>query len=337
MSDVLSTIVVVPRERFALAPESIESLVTTAGCAHRVVYVDAGSPPHVARRLADAARRHDFTLLRTDSYLTPNQARNLALPLLTTRYVAFVDNDVVGTPGWLSALEKCAEETHAAIVAPLTCIGNPPHTTIHHAGGMIRFVSRDGKRLFDERHNLNWKPLAEHRQQLVRGPTDMAEFHCVLVRAEVLAELGKFDEELMSTHEHIDLCLAVSGNGGKIIFEPTSIVTYLTQRLKPNELPYFMLRWSEEWSKRTVDRFFAKWNAEDIHPQSHTVRFVWLHRGYGLPTLRKRALAFAGWRLGNFIFGGVERALAAVARRRFPGVGAQISYDIVHAPARRTP
>src|SRR5690349_7956376 len=111
MTSPRSTIVVVPRERFAFAADSLESVIATAGTPHRLIYVDAGSPPAVAWKLADAARRHDFTLVRTDCYLTPNQARNVALPMLTTKYVAFVDNDVVGTPGWLAALEDCAEET----------------------------------------------------------------------------------------------------------------------------------------------------------------------------------------------------------------------------------
>jgi GT2 family glycosyltransferase len=335
MTGARTTIVVVPRERFAFAADSLESIIATAGSQHALIYVEAGSPPAVARRLADAARRHDFTLIRTDRYLTPNQARNLALPMLTTKYVAFLDNDLVGMPGWLAAMENCAEETDAAIVAPLICIGRPVHTTIHHAGGTMRFVERDGKRLFEERHNLNWKPLEANRDKLARGATDMAEFHCVLVRTEVFARHGKLDEELMSTHEHIDLCLDVARAGGKILFEPTAIVTYLPAKLKLNELPYFMLRWSDEWSRHTVSRFNTKWNAGDVHDQDHTARFVWYHRGHGLPKLRKGALATAGWRLGNRIIDAVENTLANVARRRFPGVGREVPVSVVHAPRPR--
>src|SRR5690242_233077 len=97
MSAAQSTIVIVPRERFSGALDSLESVIATAGVPHRLIYVDAGSPPSIARRLAEAARRHDFTLIRSDRYLTPNQARNLALPMVASKYVAFVDNDLMGT------------------------------------------------------------------------------------------------------------------------------------------------------------------------------------------------------------------------------------------------
>jgi GT2 family glycosyltransferase len=332
MTGVQTTIVVVPRERFAGAADSLESILATAGSRFRLIYVDAGSPPAVARRLADAAHHHDFTLLRTDRYLTPNQARNLALPTVATKYVAFVDNDVIAAPGWLAALERCAEETGADIVTPLICIGKPVHSTIHHAGGTSRFVERDGRRLFEERHHLNWKAVATHRDKLARERTEMAEFHCVLVRTDVFARHGKLDEKLMATHEHIDLCLTVTAAGGTIYFEPAAVVTYLPQRLSAGDLPYFMLRWSDEWSRRSVDHFFAKWNASDIHDTNYTQRFVWEHRGYGMPGLRKRALAAGGWRLGNLVIDAIENTLAGIARRRFPEIGAAIPFDVVHAP-----
>jgi GT2 family glycosyltransferase len=335
MTEVQTTIVVVPRERFAGAVESLESVLATAGNRCKLVYVDAGSPPAVARQLADAARRLDFTLLRTDRYLTPNQARNLALPMVATKYATFLDNDVFGAPGWLAALERCAEETGADIVAPLTCIGKPVHSRIHHAGGTSRFVERDGRRLFEEGHHLNGESLADNRHRLARERTDMAEFHCVLVRTDVFRRLGKLDEKLMSSHEHIDLCLTVVAGGGKIYFEPEAVVTYVPDRLVANELPYFMLRWSDEWSRRSLEHFFTKWNANDIHDDSHSDRFVWHHRGYGLPGLRKRALALGGWRLGNLMIGAVEKTLAGVARRRFPEIGQNIPFNVVHASSAR--
>lgn len=330
MTAFLSTIVVVPRERFLLAPESLESVIAAAGTPHKLIYVDAGSPPRIARQLAEAAKRHNFTLLRTSRYLTPNQARNLALPLLDTEYVAFVDNDVFGAAGWLAALERCAEETGADIVAPLTCIGRPLHSRIHHAGGESRFLLRDGLRLFVERHNLNGTPLAAVRGELKREPTEMAEFHCVLTRRSVFARHGKLDEELMASHEHIDLCLTVMEGGGRIFFEPESVITYVPAPLALHELPFFMLRWSEEWSQRSIDRFMAKWKAADANPAAHNVRFVWEHRGFGMPNFRKHVMGLAGWRGGKWIVDGVERVLAGLARRRFPEIGTNIQLTQVH-------
>jgi len=254
--------------------------------------------------------------------------------MLKTKYAAFVDNDVVGAPGWLAALERCAEETGADIVAPLTCIGKPLHGVIHHAGGLARFVPRDGKRVFEEKHKLIGKRVADHKRELVREPTEMAEFHCVLVRTDVFSRLGKLDEALMASHEHVDLCLAVAKAGGRLYFEPEATVTYVPARLSLREVPFFMLRWSDEWSRRSVDHFFAKWNAVDALAEGHTKQFVWHHRGYGLPKFRKRAMALGGFRIGKFVIDTTERALAAMARRRFQEIGSAVPFAVVHASTR---
>src|SRR5262249_42620591 len=102
-----ASVVVVPRERFGSAIESLECVLATVQSETRLVYVDAGSPAAVAGRIARAAVEHDFLLLRTDQHLTPNEARNLAVPFIPTDIVAFVDNDVLFEPGWLEQLAAC--------------------------------------------------------------------------------------------------------------------------------------------------------------------------------------------------------------------------------------
>jgi GT2 family glycosyltransferase len=336
MSVPLSTVVAVPRERFESAVESLESLFANTAQPFALVYVDAGSPRAVAERIAVLARQKDFTLIRCDRYLTPNQARNLALPHVKTRYAAFVDNDVFFAPGWLAALERCAEDTAADIVAPVICIGRPAHSKIHHAGGMSRIIEEGGRRVFKEKHNLAEIPLAGVREALVRAPTEMCEFHCVLVRTSVFERLGRLDENLMSSHEHIDLCLKVREGGGSIFFEPESVVTYIPKKLRPYEIPYFMLRWSTRWTRHSLDHFFGKWNAVEFDDGHHEIQFVRRHRGHALPKLRQQALAAGGWRLGNLAIDIVEGALAAIARRRFVGIGRPIPASVVHEAATHT-
>src|SRR5215813_7094117 len=103
-SDATTTVVVVPRERFSFALASLHSLLASSAGELRIVYVDGGSPRRVATALTEAAREHDFTLLRTEHWLGPNEARNLALQHARTELVAIVDNDVEFEPGWLRAL-----------------------------------------------------------------------------------------------------------------------------------------------------------------------------------------------------------------------------------------
>ncbi|MEO1509545.1 MAG: glycosyltransferase family A protein, partial [Cyanobacteria bacterium J06633_23] len=105
------TVVVVPRERFSYTQQSLESIYQYTNLPFELVYVDGGSPKSVQRYLSKAAAERGFTLLRTEHFLAPNQARNLGLSQVKTDYVLFIDNDVHVSYGWLERLWQCAQET----------------------------------------------------------------------------------------------------------------------------------------------------------------------------------------------------------------------------------
>ena len=69
------------------------------------------------------------------------------------------------------------------------------------------------------------------------------------VRSDVLTREPPFDEAIRF-EEHIDLSLMIREAGGTLWLEPQSIVTYLTPRLRPSDLPYYVLRWSDDWNRR---------------------------------------------------------------------------------------
>jgi GT2 family glycosyltransferase len=154
------TIAVVPRERFSYTRPSLESIFENTPPPFELVYVDGGSPPSVSRYLEAQARQRRFRLVRTDHYLSPNRARNLALHHVTSKYVVFVDNDVLVSPGWLDALVECAEQTDAAVVGPVYFIGQPGSRKIHMAGGIAHIEESNGRRVFRESHHLTGKEIA---------------------------------------------------------------------------------------------------------------------------------------------------------------------------------
>lgn len=259
------TVVVVARERFSFARESLTSVFEHSDVPFRLVYVDGNSPAHVRNYLQQRAREKDFTLVHTDRYLSPNQARNLGFANVHTKYAVFLDNDVVVAPKWLSALVRCAEETGAWVVGPLYCIGRPYHQNIHMAGGVAHFEERDGVRRYVDKHLMGHSLLSDVREQLVRQPSERCEFHCALVRTEALRAVGPLDEKLLGIVEtHADLCLLVRDAGGSVWFEPSSIVTYVPPTpLKWSDLAYFLLRWSNEWITDGRARFAEKWGLPD--------------------------------------------------------------------------
>ncbi|MEO0981719.1 MAG: glycosyltransferase [Pseudomonadota bacterium] len=266
-----ATVVVTQRERFSTSRQSLESLLETVDPA-QIVLVDGASPAETADFLSAKAREADIRLIRKERFLSPNQARNIGLAAVDTDYVAFVENDVLFTEGWLDALVRCAEETGADVVAPLICQGLPAHETIHHAGGRYHdhpeasafFLDAQGEeRDFIEDMIAHGEPLEDHRDTLKREPTGYCEFHCVLVRRSVFEKTGPFDENMLSTKEHIDFCMGVHQAGGRVYFEPASVVTYVfpcgASPLERADWPFFALRWSDDWGRRSLEHFHAKW------------------------------------------------------------------------------
>jgi GT2 family glycosyltransferase len=302
------TVVVVPRERFGMAVESLDSVLAAQPAGWPLVYVDAGSPPAARDAIAERAATHAIEVVREERFLPPNVARNRGLAAVTTPLVAFVDNDVLVRPGWIEALVECSEETGAAIVGPLTLQGPWEDDTIHCAGGEIRIREAGGGRSVQEVMHEAGRRLGRVSDRLERRSTGLAEFHGLLLRTSVLRSLGGFDEGLLNTREHLDLCLTVREAGGEIWFEPRSVITYVQpEALERGDRSFYMLRWSDAWERASLRHFQAKWDlAEDAAFRRRLKRIGWR---------RRRALL---WPIGRHLAPGNRRNLAVEAVLRYP-------------------
>jgi GT2 family glycosyltransferase len=260
------TIVVVPRERFSVALRSLDTLYQHTDHPFDLVYVDGNSPALLRDRLRHEAARRAFRLLRTEHYLSPNRARNLGVREATTPYVVFVDNDVIVTPGWLEALISCAHDTGAWVVGPLAFEGDLADGMVHNAGGFCHFEGAPGRRHLVQDNRYGHRHLSELPGGLRRFAVDYVEFHCVLVRRDAFDAIGPLDEGLLSTREHLDLCLQVAAHGGEVWSDCSSLVTYDNPPPVPlRDLPFFMLRWSEAWNVASLRHFVAKYELDPAY------------------------------------------------------------------------
>jgi GT2 family glycosyltransferase len=312
------TIVVVPRERFSLAPQSLRSVLENTEPLYKLIYVDGGSPGWVRRIIESQVRENNFTLIRSDRYLSPNEARNLGFAKVQTKYTLFLDNDVIVAPGWLNGLVRCAEETGAEVVGPLYCIGQPYHQKIHMAGGLAHFEENDGSRRYIDRHLMGHSWLKDVRYQLKREPSERCEFHCMLIRTDAMRTVGPLDEKLLGIVEtHADLCLLVRNAGGAVWFEPSSVVTYVPPPpVHPSDLPYFLLRWSGDWTIRGKAHFAEKWGLRADDPD--LTRHNWWIYSQRLLFVRPvwTALGVLGMQRRNRVAAGILSALDFLVTRR---------------------
>jgi GT2 family glycosyltransferase len=268
------TIIVAPRERFSYTRESLESIYENTEYPFKLIYVDGNSPSDIRRYLEEQAREKKFELIRTEYYLSPNHARNLGLRQVNSKYVVFLDNDVIVTPGWLKTLVNCAEETKATVVSPLICQNLPLHSEVHCAGGesgvKVEIKGDITRRKIIEKIYKQGRMVEDILPQLQRQKTGLAEFHCMIVRTEIFKQIGVLDEGLMNTKEHLDLCMLVTEAGGSIYLEPESLITYVPgPPLKWSDLHFYMLRWSDAWELSSLKHLRDKWNlTEDEYFQN---------------------------------------------------------------------
>lgn len=316
----LSTVAVMPRERFRTLPDSLRSLFKTIPPEVPVIVVDGGAPEAIRAELRRIRAERDFDLIEPESFILPNVARNIALERVKTKYVAFCDNDLSYEPGWLDALERNAEENGSAAVSPVTFIGPSKPQRIHHAGGtFLLHTDPQGRKLLDEIHYLDnvLLPDAEARDPKL-GPLDHQnfEYHCVLVNAEAMRAIGGHDERL-TIHEHLDSSLRLLLNGGRLTFEPAARVTYSAfVPFTGADWPYFLFRWARHRAE-TCDRVFAdNWGVYCDVSKTH-LGFIKMHG--------ERAMATAVPRLPKALNRRKVRRLmlrvySAWARRLDPGL-----------------
>jgi GT2 family glycosyltransferase len=257
------TVVVLPRESFAHALRSLESLYADPGIEFELLYMDGATPRALRSKLQAEARVRGFRLVPVTGPVTPNRLRNLGARMARTEFVAFVDNDVLFAADWLGALVRCADETSADVVGPLICIGDPPFRRVHSAGGDSYIGESPAGRSFHESHRFIDVPLDDAvRASLVREPMNLVEFHCMLVRSAIFDRIGPLDEQLSSAGEHSDLCMTVRAAGGRIMFEPSSMVNQFLPLLFPRDLaslPFFLSRWSPRRNAQSLTRLCEKY------------------------------------------------------------------------------
>ncbi|MCE9522999.1 MAG: glycosyltransferase [Alphaproteobacteria bacterium] len=273
------TIIVTQRERTSLTKRSLENILTDTSEPFRLIYVDGGTPDHIGAYLEHRKVDAGFSIVRQQGWLWPNAARNLALSTVDTKYIVFIDNDVVVEPGWLQKLVACAEETGAALVGPLYLWSDGvDEARIHMSGGTLTRIDTPNGIALHERHDDINAPLSR-RAELNRGPCDFLEYHCMLVRTDFLRSIGGLSETIVSVHEHIDIALAATKAGEAIVMEPASAVTYLA--FAPyllSDLAFFRWRWNAQAADESIRAFCKKWDLADDDAAFSGVRnFVHTH------------------------------------------------------------
>jgi GT2 family glycosyltransferase len=146
------------------------------------------------------------------------RARAAGLGAAGGELVAFVDDDVVVDPAWLTAIAGAfvATERVAAVTTLILPreLETPAQLWLEQFGGFAKGFRR---RVFD---------LEEHRSPDVLYPYSPGIYGSgasMAFRTQVLRELGCFDRRLTFGGEDLDLFLKVVLRGHRLVYEPSAI------------------------------------------------------------------------------------------------------------------
>jgi len=306
MPHVEVTIVMVPRERYGAILRTIDSIYEqTDDVPFELIVVDGALPETEREALRRQSEARGFTFIHEDRPLCPNEARNIGLQHVKTPYLVFTDNDIIFTKGWLPPLLASAKEEDAWLVGPTILDGEPERGLIHAAGGRMWFEEMNGRRRYHFVPNHMQGRISEVHEQLRRAPTTMLEFHVILARRELFDQYGPLDEGFMSFADHDDLVMLAMNAGKPIIYEPASVVAYHDPGTNPSvverrDLPYYLLRWSDEWNDASIRRAVEKWRLDPEDPWiGHAKNWVKVRRrkSYRAAGLSGRLVSFIQHRL----------------------------------------
>lgn len=253
----------VPRERFSMAGEVLERLLSCIPEDCELVVVDAGTP---ARFRAEMDRvlegRPDVVRPIADEILLPNEARNVVTANTQADWICFLENDVLVEPGWLSKLLAACEEEAAAVAVPLIMERFGPFEQVHFDDRLHTITAVDTP----EGAGLRIEPRPDSKESdrgAARRRVDFVETHCMLFSRRALERTGLFDPAI-SAQEEMDVSLALHAHGLSAVLEPAAVVTfYPPPPIHPEEREFYLRKWDPESYGQDFRRVAERWRLVD--------------------------------------------------------------------------
>lgn len=158
---------------------------------YRLILVDDGSHPPARDFLARFAQEHPSTLLLRNEIATGyTKAANRGLEHCRSEFVALLNSDTQVTPGWLDRLIACAQsDPRIGLVGPLS------NTASWQSVPQVSLGDDWADNPLPPELDLDtWaQAIADHAPRLYPAMPFLNGF-CLLIRREVLEQVGRFDE-----------------------------------------------------------------------------------------------------------------------------------------------
>jgi len=149
----------------------------------------------------------------------PGQGRNIGVKVAKGKYIIFLDNDTEVTPHWINELINTMEKDSTIGIGQSTLLKMDAPDTIQHAGmSMIDFCGWTWK--------LHRNEIYENFVERYKEPITIfgAATAAMIVRHDILYEIGLFDPRFFIYFEDTDLSWRMWLRGYKVVSVPQSVV-----------------------------------------------------------------------------------------------------------------
>ena len=168
-----------------------------------IIVVDNGSCDEEQRKLELLSAQYDFQYLYHSMDFNFSAMCNLGAEAATGKYLLFLNDDIEALEsGWLQKMKALAEKPHVGAVGAK--LYYPGGRKLQHLGvvnlaigpGHCFLEQEDEGDLYYGRNRYNYNYLA-------------VTAACLMVRKEVFAQVGGFDESLRVAYNDVDFCFSI--------------------------------------------------------------------------------------------------------------------------------
>lgn len=206
------TVVVVNWNRKKILSECLDALRNQIYRHFTVILVDNGSNDGSVDLVAH--NYPEVKIIALPENLGFSFANNVALKIIQSEYVAFLNNDAVPTPFWLNSLVEALEACPRAGFAASKMLFQDEQTIIDRAGdsyttagaGLLRGRGSDANHY--------------NKKEWIFGACAGSAFF----RIQVLRDVGFFDEDFFLLYEDVDLSFRAQLRGFKCLYVPEAVV-----------------------------------------------------------------------------------------------------------------
>lgn len=223
---------------------------------YEILIIDNNSIEDETKLYLKTIEKERTKVLQYNKEFNFSAINNFASKSATGKYLVFLNNDTeIITPDWLeSLLEQAQRDEVGAVGAKLYY----PNKTIQHAGVVLGlgqgFAGHVSVGLPKEATGYYARLVAIQNYLAVTAA-------CLMIRKEVFAEVGGFDENLKLAFNDVDLCLKIFQKGYRIVWIPYAELYHYEsatrgydktdeQKLKfQQETTYCLRKWSKVFSE----------------------------------------------------------------------------------------